>query len=240
MARPLSLLLLLAAALAAVSLLPLLAAGQGAVSVAAPFTSVNVGWNGDNGNGNDNGNDDDDDDDTICGVNAQWLQSCGGCSGGLFRAKMDGRRMIAPNSTTPAPIDTPAKGRAWGCVSADGQTLVTRLELCSLRGYVASHHHFGGSNRDFPPPIVAIEPASKPSDPLAPPTELPMLTPPADIGAECRTVQATSTPSDLIIVPGGPPTWSDLLAAMGRGEVYVNAHTTAHPEGEIRGNFEKC
>lgn len=218
---------LLALLAAAVALLPLLAAAQGGVVVSAPYTSVNVGWNG-----NDDGS-------SCGGVPSQWLQSCGGCKG-LFHASMSGANMIAPNSTTPAPVDTPATGHAWVCLSADAQTLVTLLKLCNIRGYVASHHHFGGSNRDFPPPIVPIEPSARPADPTAPPTALPMLQPPVDVGPDCRTVQITSTPSDLLVVPGGPPTWGDLLAAMGRGEIYANAHTTAHPEGEIRGNFEKC
>ncbi len=113
------------------------------------------------------------------------------------------------------------------------------------RGTSASHHHFGGADRDFPPPIVALEPEAKPADPTAPPQALPKLSPPLDIGRgfgrkHCRTVQVTSSPQALIVVAGGPPTWGDLLQALRDGNVYANAHTVAHPEGEIRGNFYSC
>jgi hypothetical protein len=49
-----------------------------------------------------------------------------------------------------------------------------------------------------------------------------------------------SKASDRIVVPGGPQTWDGFAAAMQKGDVYVNAHSTNHPEGEIRGNLEAC
>jgi len=232
-----------------------LAAAQTGVSVQAPFTNVNVAAGGVGVGGSSNGNDNKTQDGGWhrgrCMPHHAWWMALGRCPGGLFYADLSGKKMIAPNSTTPAPIDTPAGGRAWVCVIQEGgeTKIVTRLTLCDIKGYVASHHHFGGADRDFPPPIVAIEPAQKPSDPTGPLSALPMLSPPVDVSSVgqhlsrkkgCRTVEVTSGPQDLIVVPGGPQSWDELLKAAVAGDVYVNAHTTAHPTGEIRGNLERC
>jgi hypothetical protein len=242
--------LLLAVALAVAFLLPLATFAQ--VSVVAPGTAVYVGWNGqsssdgNNGNGNNNH-----DNGGRCGAHAQWVTHWGGCGGGLFHAELSGKKMVAPNSNTPAPIDTPASGHVWACWTHDKSMLITHLVLCNMKGYVSSHYHYGNPNTDFPPPIVAIEPEQKPADPMAPPTSLPALQPPLDIGGnnndnnhhnyhDCRMVQTMSKASDLIVVPGGPSSWDDFAAAMQKGDVYVNAHSTSNVAGEIRGNLEAC
>lgn len=142
---------------------PLRAASQ--VLVVAPGTNVQVDWRNNN-NGNSG----------RCGAHASWLQHWGHCSGGQFHATLSGDKVV------PAKIDTAATGHAWACLTHDKQTLVTHLVLCSLSNYVASHYHFGGPSIDLPPPLLALEPSQKPSDPLAPPAELPQLSPPLDIG----------------------------------------------------------
>lgn len=226
-----------------------LAAAQTSVSVQAPFTNVNVATDGGGGGGGSNH-----DNNRAggwhrghCLPHHAWWMAHRRCPGGLFFANLSGKKMIAPNSTTPAPIDAPANGRVWVCViREDGvNKIVTRLTVCDIQGCVASHHHFGGPDRDFPPPVVAIEPAQKPSNPKGPPEALPILTPPVDVSSDghhngCRTVEVTAGPQDLIVVPGGPQSWDELLEAAAAGDVYVNAHTTAHLEGEIRGNLERC
>lgn len=227
------------------------AAAQPGVSVQAPFTSVNVGGGGgDSSSKHENmmmsgwhsgGG--------ACKSHHAWLM--GHVTAVCFHAELSGKKMIAPNSTTPAPIDTPATGHAFVCVvEEDGETkLITRLTLCSIVGYVAAHHHYGGPDRDFPPPVLAIEPPIKPADPLAPPEALPMLMPPVDVPSAgglhhkmggCRNVEVTLSASDLIVVPGGPASWDELLTAAVAGDVYLSAHTIAHPAGEIRGNLEPC
>lgn len=230
------------------------AAAQTGVSVQAPFTNVNVATDG-GGGGNSNSNSQDDGwHRGHCLPHHAWWMAHHHCPGGLFFADLSGKKMIAPNSATPAPIDTPANGWAWVCViEEDGQKkIVTRLTVCDIKGYVASHHHFGGPNRDLAAPVVPLEPAQKPTNPTGPPQSLPMLTPPIDVPSDgvdqhhhhypngCRTVEVTSGPHDLIVVPGGPQSWDDLLKAAVAGDVYVNAHTVAHPDGEIRGNLERC
>jgi len=37
--------------------------------------------------------------------------------------------------------------------------------------------------------------------------------------------------------PGGVANFADLIAKMQTGGAYVNAHTTGHPAGEIRGQI---
>jgi hypothetical protein len=228
----------------AVALVALVLASPAAaqVSVQAPFTNVNVGSNSDNQDGWHTGH---------CMPHHSWWLAHRRCPGGLFYASLTGEKMI------PAPIETSARGWAWVCVvdnegDGGGKSIVTRLTLCDIKGYVASHHHFGGPDVDFPPPIVAIEPSQKPADPTAPPTALPLLDPPVDVSSnggsghhwhhhkKCRTVEVTSSAQDLIVVPGGPQTWGELFQAAADGKVYVNAHTLAHPSGEIRGNLERC
>ena len=51
------------------------------------------------------------------------------------------------------------------------------LELCDIMNYVASHLHIGSPSQDYPPPLVPIEPPTKPADPFAPPNRLPQISP---------------------------------------------------------------
>jgi hypothetical protein len=157
----------------------------------------------------------------------------------LFHAELSGDQVVPPVN------DTDASGHAWICVKDNNDkkatTILTRLRLCDIRGYISSHLHVAPFGEDFPPPIVAIEPPIKPKDPEAPPQDLPALKKPVDVEIDkCRVVQRMSGPKDLIVVEGGPPTWSDFLDALESGDVYVNAHTVSNPGGEIRGQFEKC
>ena len=49
-------------------------------------------------------------------------------------------------------------------------------------------------------------------------------------------VDDTFTEAD-IVVAGGIETLEDLLDAMEAGNTYVNVHTTANPNGEVRGQL---
>jgi hypothetical protein len=81
---------------------------------------------------------------------------------------------------------------------------------------VAAHIHAGLPNQNGPIVVTLYGPAP-PSGPV-----------------DGTFAQGTLMPADL---DGGPfeGDWEGFLAAMGRGELYVNVHTVEFPAGEIRG-----
>jgi hypothetical protein len=159
---------------------------------------------------------------------------------------------------------------------------------------------------DYPPPLVPLEPPTRPSNPLALPNQLPSL--PPQVFYACRQSkvrarhtrrgtraggqraarprnldaggsdhvyfrlkdggqrlplfgnlaapptrnpslhreqpQGSFTEADIIALPGSPlPTvdpvqgWGEFTEKLRKGELYVNAHSVAHPTGEARGNL---
>lgn len=118
------------------------------------------------------------------------------------------------------PVDTGATGRARFAVERRGGGLAVRYRLavsCPWNGCVtAAHVHLGGPGATGPPVATLFE-----ADQPVP-------------RAEGVLAEGVLTGADLT----GPLAGSDaatLAARMDAGATYVDVHTTAHPEGEIRG-----
>lgn len=64
-----------------------------------------------------------------------------------FMTQLSGQNTVAANSTTKAPIDTPAKGVFSVCIDYNSQSApVWRLLLCDITNYTASHMHVVSNN----------------------------------------------------------------------------------------------
>jgi hypothetical protein len=130
-----------------------------------------------------------------------------------FRAHLSG------DNEVPA-VDTLAQGQAIFKLSEDGSSLHYKLIVADLHDTLQAHIHVGqpGSNG----PVVAF------LYPSAPPAQL--------IEGRFSGVLAEGeiTAADLR-GPLAGMSLDALVAEMEAGNTYVNAHTVAHPGGEIRG-----
>ncbi len=70
------------------------------------------------------------------------------CSYSLYRADLSGNKTISRNSTTPAPIQTPANATYFLCLDKGGRARNEWvLQLCDIRNYAASHLHTASAVR---------------------------------------------------------------------------------------------
>lgn len=121
--------------------------------------------------------------------------------------------------------DSLAQGQAIFHLSADGSALEYKLIVANLDSITQAHIHCGAEGVNGP--IVVF---------LFPLT-------PAGVSVNGILAEGTIRPGDIIprpdsaACPGGIATFDDLIAKMQSGGAYVNAHTTALPGGEIRGQI---
>lgn len=120
-------------------------------------------------------------------------------------------------------VETRATGQAIFTVARDGSSISYRIIAANINDVTMAHIHLAatpGANGG----IVAWLYPSAP--------------PPALIPGRFSGVLATGTitASNLTGALAGQPL-AALVAALDDGRAYVNVHTTAHPAGEIRGNF---
>lgn len=132
-----------------------------------------------------------------------------------FRAHLSGGQEVPANESI-------AQGQAIFQLSKDGTELSYKLIVANLENLSASHIHLApaGSNGG----VVAFLYPSAPPSVLIPGTTNGVL-------AE-GVIKAGNLRGSLLNKP-----LSALIAAMSAGNAYVNAHTTAYPGGEIRGQI---
>lgn len=142
------------------------------------------------------------------------LMAASGASA-TFHATLSGKNQSPP-------IDTPAHGTAVFVLSKSGKSMTYRLYVTDVVGVSMAHIHIGPAGQEGP--VAAwLYPSH----------------PPAQVKKGKFTgvlAHGTITASDLM----GPlegKTLADLAQDIKSGDVYVNVHTTAHPEGEIRGQI---
>ncbi len=121
------------------------------------------------------------------------------------------------------PVTTRAFGEANVELTDNGMRLKFELEVCNITDVTAAHIHVGSSGMNGPVVLFLYGPNA------------PVFT--AKDG--CKDLSSgTLTPADLKAKPeAGVSTWDDFVKALMAGKTYVNVHTTANPDGEIRGQL---
>ena len=129
-----------------------------------------------------------------------------------FEAELDGAQEVPP-------VDTEASGEAEFEVEEDG-TIEFELEPENIAGVTAAHIHLGAAGENGPIVAVLFENAD---------------------GMDFHRGEIEGELTEEDIIPredlGFDGTVAALVARMREGTVYVNVHTLAHPDGEIRGQI---
>ena len=114
-------------------------------------------------------------------------------------------------------VDTLARGVATFQLNDEGTELTYRLVVANIDNVVAAHIHVAAPGVNGP--VVAFLFTGAPSGRV-----------------NGVLAEGTITAANLVGPLAGHPL-SDLVAAMEAGNTYANAHTVAHPGGEIRGQI---
>lgn len=137
--------------------------------------------------------------------------STGLAMGNSFHAK------LTPKEETKHP-ESKASGKAVFKLSKDGKTMSYKVFVKNIMDVNAAHIHMAAKGSDGPPVV--------------------------SLSTEAKTgmfkgvfAKGTITDNDLV----GPlqgKTVKDLVDVFKSGEAYVNVHTSANPDGEIRGQIK--
>lgn len=128
-----------------------------------------------------------------------------------FRAKLVG------DDEVPS-VKTKAKGEIKFKVSSYGKELSYKLQVKNLKNATTAHIHRGMKGKNGPPVVTLFNGPKKEG---------------AFSGDLC---EGTITAQDLTGELTGK-TLDDLLQLIKAGDAYVNVHTDAYPNGEIRGQI---
>ena len=121
-------------------------------------------------------------------------------------------------------VATLAQGQAIFHLSKDGSALHFKLIVANIENVTQAHIHCGavGVNGPIVVFLYGFGPVVSPDGILSEGTVTGANVIPLPPSAAC---------------PGGVANFADLIAKMQTGGAYVNAHTTGHPAGEIRGQI---
>lgn len=133
-----------------------------------------------------------------------------------FMAKLTGAQEVPPVKTT-------ATGVAIFKLSPDGNSLHCQLKVTDLKDLTMAHIHLGQAGKNGKV-VVWLYPLSGPPPALKPGSFTGVL------------AEGTVTAKNLAGPLKGKPL-SALVKDFKAGKAYVNVHTVAHPEGEIRGQI---
>jgi hypothetical protein len=133
-----------------------------------------------------------------------------------FMAQLTGAQEVPP-------VKTAATGVATFKLSPDGKSLHCQLKVTGLKNVTMAHIHLGQAGKNGTV-LVWLYPLSGPPPALKPGSFTGVL------------AEGNITAKNLAGPLKGKPL-SALLKDMHAGQTYVNVHTTAHPEGEIRGQI---
>ena len=124
---------------------------------------------------------------------------------------------LTPKEETKKP-DSKASGKVEFKLSKDGTTLTYKLHVKNLMDGNAAHIHMAKKGEDGPPVVGLTSEAKK---------------------GKFSGVFAQGTIMDKdLIGPLQGKTVADLVNTFKSGDAYVNVHTDANPDGEIRGQIK--
>ena len=130
-----------------------------------------------------------------------------------FTAKLTGKDEVPPKNTK-------ATGTAEFNVTANGKTMIYKVNVMNMDKVTQAHIHSGKQGVNGPP-VVWLYNSSKASGPM-----------------NGMLSQGNITSSDLVGPLKGKQI-SDLVKLINDGQAYVNVHTETDPKGEIRGQVSK-
>ena len=116
----------------------------------------------------------------------------------------------------PTPVETNASGHATFMISEADSTIGYTITVQNISDVTHTHLHLAAPDRAGPP-VVDLLPR----------------TPQGKV--EGTLVSGTITARDVM----GEETFASLVRRIRNGEGYVNVHTKAHPNGEIRGQLRR-
>ena len=117
----------------------------------------------------------------------------------------------------------PSNGSGYASVtlSEDESSIDYRLYVDGLDDVVMAHIHVGASGENGPVAVFLFGPADPP------------------VASDGLLAEGTITEADLIATPGTfDGTMAQLVELIRSGDTYVNVHTTAYGNGEIRGQLD--
>ncbi len=129
-----------------------------------------------------------------------------------FTAKLTGKQ------ETPA-VKTRAVGSAVVIESKDGKTLHYVVRVKNIKDITAAHIHLAPRGKEGPP-VATLFPG------------------PEKTGTFSGILASGIVNASDLSGPMQGKTIADLVAEMEKGGTFVNVHTKAHPNGEIRGQLE--
>jgi len=145
-------------------------------------------------------------------------------SAGVVAAVQPGGQFHAAPLEAEQEVQTPAvvsnaTGMAQFRLSDDGQSVEYRLNVANIDEVVVAHIHIGAPGSNGPPVVFLFGPVS-PTDRV-----------------QGVLASGVFTAAELVGPLAGQPL-SALIDAMEAGNAYVNVHTSAYPNGEIRGQVD--
>jgi hypothetical protein len=129
-----------------------------------------------------------------------------------YNAHLSGREEV------PA-VDTKAQGELVIHTMKDGAELHFKLNVANIDNVTAAHLHHGAAAENGP---VVVS----------------LFMGPATAGAVNGQLAEGTITAGSLAGPLAGKTLDDLAAEIAAGKIYVNVHTTAHPNGEIRGQVQ--
>jgi hypothetical protein len=128
-----------------------------------------------------------------------------------FRATLNGASEVPP-------VTTNATGSFEATIADDGQSIAYTLTASNITNVTVAHIHVGAAGVNGPPIFFLFNATTD--------------------GAFTSPVTGTLQAADLT-PGGGVDTFAEALAEIRAGNTYVNVHTQANPNGEIRGQVQE-
>lgn len=133
-----------------------------------------------------------------------------------YKAKLTGEQVVPP-------VKTSATGEAMLRLSADGKTLRYKITVTRLEDPTFAHIHLAAAGKNGPPGVLLFD-ASQAREPIS--------------GLFTGTLARGAITAAKFTGPLARKPMRELVAEIRAGTAYVNVHTKAHPDGEIRGQIE--
>lgn len=140
-----------------------------------------------------------------------------------FTANLTGQAEIPP-------VITNASGQATLTLNEDGDEVSYDLEVQGIEGVDSAHIHWGNPMRNGPI-LVTLYDDDEPTD------EVDGSLTDGDFTIE--DVEAELPEQEALVWQNLGQNISSLITLMEQGRTYVNVHTVANPDGEIRGTIEE-